>query len=78
MSEAKLSEVFSELEAYLEDELDIGEVDRDGDLLDQGMDSMMLIEIQSRLDARGIDVEYGDLAETPTVSAWEKLIAQAL
>lgn len=72
------AEIIAELESYLQQELGTQELDREEDLLDQGLDSMMLIETQSRLYAQGAEVEFGELAEEPTVSAWTKLIERAV
>lgn len=50
---------------------DIGDHD---DLLDRGLDSIRLMGLVERWRELGVTVSFADLAETPTVAAWAKLV----
>jgi bifunctional isochorismate lyase/aryl carrier protein len=43
-------------------------------LLDRGLDSVRLMVMVDRLQQRGADVTFGDLAERPTLAAWAELV----
>jgi aryl carrier-like protein len=50
---------------------DIGDAD---DLLDRGLDSIRLMSLVERWRAEGAEVGFIDLAETPTLEAWSRLL----
>jgi bifunctional isochorismate lyase/aryl carrier protein len=53
---------------------DIGDAD---DLLDRGLDSIRLMSLVERWRAEGADVGFIDLAETPTLEAWSRLLTRS-
>lgn len=53
---------------------DIGDVD---DLLDRGLDSIRLMSLVERWRAEGAEVGFIDLAETPTLEAWARLLTRS-
>ena len=50
---------------------DIGETD---DLLDRGLDSIRLMSLVERWRAEGAEIGFIDLADTPTLEAWSRLV----
>lgn len=54
---------------------DDGPINPDEDLTLYGLDSMQVMELALDLEARGIKVGFAELAETPTLSAWQRLAA---
>ncbi|MBB5953826.1 aryl carrier-like protein [Saccharothrix tamanrassetensis] len=50
-----------------------GSLDDHEDLLDRGVDSIRLMHLVERLRESGVDAEFVDLAETPTIAAWADL-----
>lgn len=50
-------------------------IDPDESLMLYGLDSMQVMELAIELEARGTPVSFAALAETPTLSAWRRLIA---
>lgn len=45
----------------------------DDDLLDAGMDSIRLMTLAERWREAGVDLDFVELAETPTLAAWQSL-----
>ena len=54
-----------------------GEVDPDGDLISQGLDSIRMMSLAGRWRKLGIDIDFARLAEVPTVRSWTELLAVA-
>jgi aryl carrier-like protein len=53
----------------------VADISIDDDLvLDWGLDSMRVMDFVERLRARGADVAILDLAEQPTIRAWDALL----
>lgn len=52
----------------------IGDAD---DLLDRGLDSIRLMSLVERWRGEGAEVGFIDLAETPTLEAWSRLLARS-
>lgn len=50
----------------------------DDNLLELGVDSIKLMALASQWQRHGVEVPFGDLAEQPTVSAWSRLLLDAL
>lgn len=53
------------------------EIEPDDDLLMHGLHSLAIIRLAERWRAEGAEVGFGALAATPTVAAWERLLAGA-
>ncbi|HIW90696.1 MAG TPA: isochorismatase [Candidatus Corynebacterium faecigallinarum] len=54
---------------------DIASLDEDEELMDQGLDSVRLVEIVSLVRAEGFQADFADLAEDSSLSAWRELLA---
>ena len=52
---------------------DIGDAD---DLLDRGLDSIRLMSLVERWRGEGAEIGFIDLAETPTLEAWSRLLTR--
>ncbi|MCF4007355.1 phosphopantetheine-binding protein [Corynebacterium uropygiale] len=50
------------------------EIDPDEELMDQGLDSVRLSEVLRFLRGHGVDLDYADLIEDTSLSAWEDLL----
>lgn len=50
-------------------------LDPEADLIASGLDSIRMMTLSGRWRRRGIDIGFAALAETPTVAAWSRLIA---
>ncbi|MBV7294641.1 isochorismatase [Corynebacterium sp. TAE3-ERU12] len=50
------------------------EISDDADLQDLGMDSVQLMEIETYLQDRDIDIDIADLSEDPRLEAWRELL----
>jgi mycobactin phenyloxazoline synthetase len=57
-------------------ELDAGAIGFDDDLFVLGLQSMRMIKLAAGWRRRGVDVNFGDLAERPSVQAWYELLAE--
>jgi mycobactin phenyloxazoline synthetase len=57
-------------------ELDAGAIGFDDDLFLLGLQSMRMIKLAAGWRRRGVDVNFGDLAERPSVQAWYELLAE--
>lgn len=44
------------------------------DLLDRGLDSIRLMSLVEQWRAEGAEVDFVDLADTPTIEAWARLM----
>lgn len=51
-------------------------LDPDADLIASGLDSIRMMSLSGRWRRQGIDIGFAALAESPTVAAWERLIAE--
>ncbi|ORT47783.1 condensation domain-containing protein, partial [Frankia sp. KB5] len=49
----------------------------DEDLLSVGLESLTLIQLVTRWRAAGIDVDFAEFAEAPTVREWARILSQA-
>ena len=54
---------------------DVAALDEDEELMDQGLDSVRLVEIVSLVRAEGFQADFADLAEDSSLSAWRELLA---
>ncbi|MFV0526413.1 MAG: amino acid adenylation domain-containing protein [Acidimicrobiales bacterium] len=68
-------QVIEELAAALE--VDPSEVTDDTDLFEFGLESLALIRLVGRWRARGLLVDFEELADDPTPGAWRALLAAA-
>lgn len=68
---AKLEELFTVLADLVDSPRSLG---LDDSLLDSGLDSVRLMMLVDRLQERGADVGFADLAERPTLRAWVELL----
>ncbi|MEE3065676.1 MAG: amino acid adenylation domain-containing protein [Actinomycetota bacterium] len=51
------------------------DVDPDADLIASGLDSIRMMSLSGRWRRQGIDIGFAALAESPTVSAWTRLVS---
>ncbi|MEM6104673.1 amino acid adenylation domain-containing protein [Mycobacterium sp. 050272] len=51
------------------------EVDPDADLIASGLDSIRMMSLSGRWRRQGIDIGFAALAESPTVSAWTRMVS---
>lgn len=70
--EAAVITLRRELSELIDDASSIG---LDDSLLDSGLDSVRLMTLVERLQQRGADVSFGDLAERPSLREWAGLLA---
>ena len=54
---------------------DVASLDEDEELMDQGLDSVRLVEIVSLVRAAGFQSDFAALAEDSSLSAWRDLRA---
>jgi aryl carrier-like protein len=52
------------------------EVDDSADLLAAGLDSVRILSLVERWRETGIQISFIELAETPTLAAWWKLLSE--
>jgi yersiniabactin nonribosomal peptide synthetase len=57
-------------------EEDSGSIERDTSLFELGLDSLILMQLVGRWRQCGIEVNFAELAENPTISAWSRLIRE--
>jgi mycobactin phenyloxazoline synthetase len=50
------------------------DLDKDADLIGQGLDSIRMMSLSGRWRKRGFDIDFATLAANPTVSAWAALL----
>jgi aryl carrier-like protein len=51
-------------------------LDPDEELMDQGLDSVRLVEVVSFLRDAGHQADFADLAEDSSLTAWRELLAE--
>jgi aryl carrier-like protein len=57
---------------------DPGDVDDTADLLSAGLDSIRILTLVERWREAGVQVSFVELAESPTLAAWWKLLKARL
>ncbi|WP_434739393.1 amino acid adenylation domain-containing protein [Micromonospora sp. SH-82] len=55
-------------------DLSVDDIASDDDLFDLGLDSLRLIRLAAAWRRQGLEVGFDDLAETPTLAAWQQLL----
>ena len=50
------------------------DLDADDNLIDYGLNSMQLMQLMESWTQGGIELHFVDLAETPTLNAWWKIL----
>ncbi|MDF0529313.1 amino acid adenylation domain-containing protein [Tsukamurella sp. 8F] len=70
-----LDEVRAEVAALLATEA--GAIDPEADLIELGLDSIRMMAVAGGWRSRGATVNFAQLAETPTVAAWARLLAES-
>lgn len=55
---------------------DVADIDTDEELMDQGLDSVRLVEVVTFLRAEGFDADFADLAEDSSLDAWRELLSE--
>ncbi len=57
--------------------IDCADIDPDGDLIAQGLDSIRMMALAGRWRRAGFDVDFARLAAAPSVRAWAELLTSA-
>lgn len=52
----------------------VEDIDPAEDLFDRGMDSVRMMSLMEQWRTAGVEVEFADLAEQPTINAWVALL----
>ncbi|MEJ6549248.1 phosphopantetheine-binding protein [Corynebacterium sp. USCH3] len=55
--------------------IEVSQIDTGEELMDQGLDSVRLVEVVTFLRKEGFDADFADLAEDSSVDAWRELLA---
>ncbi|MEY8566156.1 phosphopantetheine-binding protein [Corynebacterium sp.] len=55
---------------------DVSAIDTDEELMDQGLDSVRLVEVVTFLRREGFDADFADLAEDSSPDAWRELLTE--
>ncbi|AHW63165.1 phosphopantetheine-binding protein [Corynebacterium glyciniphilum] len=56
--------------------IEVTQIDTGEELMDQGLDSVRLVEIVTFLRKEGFDADFADLAEDSSVDAWRELLTE--
>lgn len=56
--------------------IEVSQIDTGEELMDQGLDSVRLVEVVTFLRKEGFDADFADLAEDSSVDAWRELLAE--
>ncbi|WP_420099274.1 phosphopantetheine-binding protein [Corynebacterium sp.] len=56
--------------------IEVSQIDTGEELMDQGLDSVRLVEVVTFLRKEGFDTDFADLAEDSSVDAWRELLAE--
>lgn len=56
--------------------IEVSEIDTDEELMDQGLDSVRLVEVVTFLRSEGFEADFADLAEDSSVDAWRELLTE--
>lgn len=56
--------------------IEVSQIDTDEELMDQGLDSVRLVEIVTFLRKEGFEADFADLAEDSSVDAWRELLTE--
>jgi len=72
-SASRLDSLTSMLAELLEEDPEV--VAASGNLFELGLDSISLMHLVSRGRQAGLDIDFAELAEQPTVAAWTRLLA---
>lgn len=72
-----MDEIIDELKAHIADLIDIApaDIDEESELIDQGLDSLRLVDVVAWVRERGYDVDFTDLAEDTSLAAWREVLA---
>ncbi|AGP31597.1 phosphopantetheine-binding protein [Corynebacterium terpenotabidum] len=75
-STASIDEVMEELMAKVAVLMNTGveDLDPDEELMDQGLDSVRLVEVVTFLREAGYHADFADLAEESSLNAWRELL----
>lgn len=52
------------------------EIENDDNLIDHGLDSVRLLNLAARWNDEGIELQFADLIESPTLNDWWQLVEQ--
>lgn len=55
--------------------MDPAEIGADDNLMDMGLDSMRALNLVLKWSEAGVTLEFGELAENPTLEGWWQIIA---
>ncbi|WP_233621494.1 non-ribosomal peptide synthetase [Amycolatopsis sp. WAC 04182] len=64
-----------DLHGHVAELLELDEIGADDNLIELGMDSITMMRLAGNWRKAGANVKFADLVTTPTLSAWEKLLA---
>lgn len=56
--------------------VEVTDLDEDEELMDQGLDSVRLVEVVSFLRDAGYRADFADLAEDSSLTAWRELLEE--
>lgn len=56
--------------------VEVTDLDEDEELMDQGLDSVRLVEVVSFLRDAGYQADFADLAEDSSLAAWRELLEE--
>lgn len=56
--------------------IEVSQIDTGEELMDQGLDSVRLVEVVTFLRKEGFDADFADLAEDSSVDAWRELLTE--
>ncbi|WP_158268609.1 phosphopantetheine-binding protein [Corynebacterium yudongzhengii] len=72
-----MDEFMDELKTHIADLVDVApeDIDEEEELIDQGLNSLRLVEVVTWLRTQGHDVDFTDLAEDTSLVAWHEILA---
>lgn len=56
--------------------VEVADLDEEEELMDQGLDSVRLVEVVSFLRDAGYHADFADLAEDSSLTAWRELLEE--
>ena len=69
-----MKEAIFYIKQIVEDELNSSNVDERDNLIEEGLSSIQIMKISSKLKKFGLDLSFEKLMKNPTIEDWNKLI----